>query len=333
MAHQKILNHIALCVCTRNRPNYIRDFLLHLKDIDSLPRICVIIDSSDSSVTEDIVKTFSPNSPIEIRWISSLPGLPHQRNVGIDFLKSLSFVNQIKISSFLDDDIKVRPDYFEVVSQLFNEYQAAISIGGYCAGEAKVNNKSLVRRLTLIGSRKTGVILKSGFAIPPLPTIDVMETQWIQGGSQNIRFEMFESEVFNGRIRMYGEDVEFYSRISKYGKILCSKQLAVKHLEAAEDKDNLRSVQGYSDGFRWTLALNKRSGVRKSAVLLSTSYLIIAELFIWCASFQERHKQILLGHLDFVVRVIRRAQVQQFVDHAGSGPTPSPPINYHLSQP
>lgn len=324
MAHQKILNHIALCVCTRNRPNYVRDFLLNLKNIDSLPRICVIIDSSDSSVTEDVVKTFSPNSPMEIRYISSLSGLPYQRNVGIDFLKSLSFVSQIKIASFLDDDIKVCPDYFEVVSQLFNKYQEAISIGGYCAEEAKVNNKSLVRRLTLMGSRKTGVILKSGFAIPPLPTIDVMETQWVQGGSQNVRFEIFESELFNGSIRMYGEDVEFYSRISKYGKILCSSQLGVKHLAALEEKDNLRSVEGYTDGFRWTMALNNRSGVKKYAVLLSTAYLIIAELFLWSFSFQKTHKQRLLGHIDFIYRLARNAQVQQFVYHAGSSQSLGP---------
>ena len=324
MAHQKILDHIALVVCTRNRPNHVRDFLLHLEHIDSVPRICVITDSSDSSLTEDFVKTVSLNSPIETRFIHSLPGLPHQRNVGIDFLKSLPFINQIKIASFLDDDVRVSPNYFETVSQLFNKYQAAIGIGGYCSGEAKVNSKSLMRRLSLIGSRETGVILKSGFAIPPLPTIEVMETQWIQGGAQNLRFEIFESEKFNGQIRMYGEDVEFYSRTSTYGKILCSNQLPVKHLEAIEEKENLRSVESYSDGFRWTMALNNRAGVKKYAVLLTTAYLIIAELFLWCFSFQETHKQRLLGHIDFILRLAQNAQVQQYVKHAGSGQSLGP---------
>lgn len=324
MAQITILNHIALCVCTRNRPDHVRNFLLHLEHLHSVPRICVIIDSSECSLTEDFVKTFSQNSLIEIRYIHSLPGLPHQRNVGIDFLKSLLFINQIKITSFLDDDVRVLPDYFETVSQLFNKYQAAISIGGYCAGEAEVNNQSLARRLSLIGSRETGVILKSGFAIPPLPNSEVMETQWIQGGAQNIRFEIFENEIFNGQIRMYGEDVEFYSRIFKYGKILCSNQLPVKHLQAKEERENLRSVWGYSDGFRWTMALNNRSGVKRYAVLLSTTYLIIAELFFWCCSFQETNKQRLNGHIDFILRLVRNAQVQQFVNHVGSGPSSGP---------
>lgn len=324
MVHQNALNHLALCVCTRNRPDHVRDFLLHLEHLHSVPRICVIIDSSDRSLTEDFVKTFSQNSLIEIKYIHSLPGLPHQRNVGIDFLKSVSFINQIKITSFLDDDVRVLPDYFETVSQLFNKYQAAISIGGYYAGEAEVNNESLARRLSLFGSRETGVILKSGFAIPPLPNSEVMETQWIQGGAQNIRFEIFENEIFNGQIRMYGEDVEFYSRIFKYGKILCSNQLPVKHLQAKEEKENLRSVSGYSDGFRWTMALNNRSGVKRYAVLLSTIYLIIAELFFWCCSFQETNKQRLNGHIDFILRLVRNAQVQQFVNHVGSGPSSGP---------
>lgn len=323
MAHQ-ILDHMALVVCTRNRPNYVRDFLLHLEHIDSVPRICVITDSSDSSLTEDLVKTLLLNSPIEIRFIHSLPGLPHQRNVGIDFLKSLPYANQIKIASFLDDDVRVFPSYFETVSQLFNKYQTAIGIGGYCSEEAKVNSKSLIRRLMLIGSREDGVILKSGFAIPPLPTVEVMETQWIQGGAQNLRFEIFESELFNAQVRMYGEDVEFYSRISKYGKILCSNQLPFKHLEAIEGKDNLRLVEGYSDGFRWTMALNNRAGVKKYAVLLATTYLTVAELFLWCCSFKETHKQRLLGHIDFIFRLARSAQVQQFVNQASSGQSFSP---------
>ena len=49
----------------------------------------------------------------------------------------------------------------------------------------------------------------------PFPNKKIMQTQWIPGGMQNVRFEVFKNELFDGKIRMYGEDVEFYSRKDK----------------------------------------------------------------------------------------------------------------------
>jgi GT2 family glycosyltransferase len=242
--------------------------------------------------------------------------------MGIKYLVQNQLLKDTGIVSFLDDDVRVLPDYFEKVSQLFGENPGAISIGGYVDEKPKVNNKSLIRRLALLGSRNTGVILKSGFAMVPSPTSEVMETQWIPGGMQNIRLEVFKQELFNGRIRMYGEDVEFYSRIFKYGKLLCSNQLPVKHLEAVEEKDNLRNVQCFTDGFRWTMASTKRFGVKKHAVLFSTVYLIFADFILWIVNSNSGNKESLLGHIDFMSNLIRRAEVQQFVEHIGSGPNP-----------
>ena len=317
---ENLIDTIALCICTRHRPESIRSILSHLETLKIIPRVCVIVDSSDDSLTNDIVVDHSKLSRIEFRYLQSLPGLPHQRNIGIKYLVANQILKDHGIVSFLDDDVRVLSDYFEAVSQLFDGNPKAICIGGYVDGEKKVNSKSLARRLALLGSRSTGVILRSGFAIPPYPTSEVMETQWIPGGMQNIRFEVFKQELFSGRIRMYGEDVEFYSRICKYGKILCSNQLPVKHLEAVEEKDNLRTVQCYTDGFRWTMASNKRGGVKKYAVLLSTTWLTLADLSLWVVKSDSGHKQCLLGHIDFVSKLIRRAELQQYVDHIGSGP-------------
>ncbi len=319
---KNLIDNIALCICTRHRPEGIFSLLIHLETLKVTPSVCLIVDSSDDAFTRNIVVDHSKLSGIKFIYLHSLPGLPHQRNMGIKYLVVNQLLNDNGIVSFLDDDVRVLPDYFEKVSQLFGENPRAISIGGYVDEKPKVNSKSLIRRLALLGSRNTGVILKSGFAMAPSPTSEVMETQWIPGGMQNIRFEVFEQELFNGRIRMYGEDVEFYSRILKYGKILCSNQLPVKHLEAVEEKDNLRNVQCFTDGFRWTMASTKRFGVKKYAVLLSTIYLILADLILWIVKSNSGNKESLLGHIDFMSNLIRRAEVQQFVEHIGSGPNP-----------
>ena len=320
--HKNLIGTIALCICTRHRPEEIRSILGHLESLKFIPRVCLIIDSSEDSFTNDVVKNHSENSGIEFIYLHSSPGLPHQRNVGVKYLIANKLLKDNGIVSFLDDDVRVLSDYFEKVSLLFDGNPGAISIGGYVDEKPKVNSKSLIRRLALLGSRNSGVILKSGFAMAPFPNNKQMETQWIPGGMQNIRIEAFKHELFDGRIRMYGEDVEFYSRLFKYGKILCSNLLPVKHLEAVEEKDNLRTVQCFTDGFRWTLASTKRFGVKKYAVLLSTVYLILADLILWIVNSNSGNKESLLGHIDFLSNLIRRAEVQQFVEHIGSGPNP-----------
>ena len=317
-----LIDNCALIICTRHRSEYIALTIEHLQTLKILPKLIVIVDSSEDSRTDQIVGDFLLSSPLPIKYLRSSPGLPHQRNVGVKYLITNQLLKDNGIVSFLDDDVRVLSDYFEKVSLLFDGNPGAISIGGYVDEKPKVNSKSLIRRLALLGSRNSGVILKSGFAMAPFPSNKQMETQWIPGGMQNIRIEAFKHELFDGRIRMYGEDVEFYSRIFKYGKILCSNLLPVKHLEAVEEKDNLRTVLCFTDGFRWTLASTKRFGVKKYAVLLSTVYLILADLILWIVNSNSGNKESLLGHIDFLSNLIRRAEVQQFVEHIGSGPNP-----------
>ncbi len=318
----RLLENCVLIICTRHRSDFIFTTLQHLKSFQKIPKLLIIVDSSEDEKTKDMIDFFSNELYFQLKYLHSLPGLPHQRNVGIEFLVTNQLLEDSGVVSFLDDDVRVKSDYFQIVSELFDQNPLAIAIGGFVDEVSKVSSKTLFRRLALLGSKNSGVILKSGFAMVPSPNKKIMQTQWIPGGMQNVRFEVFKNEMFDGKIRMYGEDVEFYSRIFKYGKILCSNLLPVKHLEAVEEKDNLRTVQCFTDGFRWTMASTKRFGVKKYAVLLSTLYLILADLILWIVNSNSGNKESMLGHFDFLSNLIRRAEVQQFVEHIGSGPNP-----------
>jgi GT2 family glycosyltransferase len=318
----RLLENCVLIICTRHRSDFIFTTLQHLKSFQKIPKLLIIVDSSEDEKTKDMIDFFSNELYFQLKYLHSLPGLPHQRNVGIEFLVTNQLLEDSGVVSFLDDDVRVKSDYFQTVSELFDQNPLAIAIGGFVDEVSKVNSKTLFRRLALLGSKNSGVILKSGFAMVPFPNKKIMQTQWIPGGMQNVRFEVFKNELFDGKIRMYGEDVEFYSRINKYGQILCSSHLPVKHLEAVEEKDNSRAVQCFTDGFRWTMASNRRYGVKKYAVLFSTANLVLADAILWIFDSRGCHKESLLGHIDFFSNLIRRNQVQQFVDHPGSGPNP-----------
>ena len=321
-----ILNHLVLCICTRNRPDYVQTFLDGLVGLAFIPKVCVVVDSSDNLTTKNLVEVFSSTSPIRCDYLYSLPGLPHQRNTGINYLQSLPVVDDDDIISFLDDDVAIRRDYFKQVSELFDENPNAICVGGYLEDHPKKGVASLFRRMMMLESKDSGKILKSGLTTPPIPSVRAMRTQWVQGGMQNYRMHVFRHQLFDGRVRMYGEDVEFQLRINKYGEFLCSNALPVRHLKASSEKEGVRSEQSFTDGFRWSLAQKQLVGVTRRAVISSTIIISILEALLFIICFDRTRLQRLLGHLDFLYKVIFRIDPQQYVSHEGSGPLPSNPI-------
>lgn len=51
----------ALIVCTRNRAHQISDRLQEFQQFSTLPSVVIIVDSSDSTETEEAVKQVSPS--------------------------------------------------------------------------------------------------------------------------------------------------------------------------------------------------------------------------------------------------------------------------------
>ena len=320
MSDKEIINISALVVCTLNRPTFLARLLHQIETQSFIPALVVVVDSSLNDESEQLVSQISASFPTCLVYIKSLSGLPHQRNVGIRYTLASEKHAMIQILSFLDDDVIIPNNYFRKVVDIFSEVPEAICVGGYVPKSSITNNASFARRSLQLGSLNSGVVLKSGIAIPCNPSSRISICDWVPGGMQNISKIVFKHELFDGRVRMYGEDLEFQLRIRKYGLILCSIDLPILHLEASISKEDLRSAYAYTDGFRWTLAIRCVGGVQKSAVLFSTFALTIGELILWILHRNDSNKLSFLGHVDFIKRLILKRQVQQLVDHVGSGP-------------
>lgn len=320
---QEKLNNIVLCICTRNRPNYVNALLKSLTFLNAIPRVCIVVDSSDGAETESVVNNSDTQTITDLKYIQSLPGLPHQRNVAVEYIKNNSLLNNDGIVAFLDDDVRVLPNYFEKINEIFDQNPTAIHLGGVANQQISLKCNSFFRRISLLDSKKSGVILKSGFATLPIPKDSATRTVWNPGGAQSIKMSVFRNVLFDGKIRMYGEDVDFCLRIASLGDLYCSIELPVRHLAASEDKDLVRNSESYTDGFRWTLAMKKQGGVSKSAIIYSTAILMTAEFLLSVIRLETLHLNKALGHFDFFYRLIRGKEVQQKVEHAGSGPSTS----------
>ena len=302
-------SHDALIICTRNRHHQLAARIEEFRHFGELPTDILIVDSSEADDTEVLINSLAAGYPTGLHYLRTSSGLPFQRNCGINWVLQRPRIPEI--IHFLDDDIVPRQDYFFKVKRLFGHSPESIAIGGFDVNYDPKLNQTFLRRIFGIGSSKTGVILKSGIAIPPVPTQKLEEFQWLVGGMQSFRTRIFDSERFDSGLRMYGEDVDFYLRIRSLGKIHCSRELPITHLYDPTNRDSYRNVCLYHDGVRWLFAVRYPHYVKHSRVWLAALALAGGEIGSYIATGTRRHLQGARGHLEFLVRLAKGKQVVQ----------------------
>ena len=294
----------ALIICTRNRTDHIDRWLNELAALSHGPSLVVIVDSNTSQQTYEIVKKHQEQSELSIEYVHSQSGLPLQRNNGIDFLLENSDGKCPEIIHFVDDDVSVQSNYFSTINTLFSEFPSAIAIGGFDKNRSKKLSNGKLRRFLLLGSRRMGVVLRSGICIPPLPQSRAEEVEWLPGLSQSFRTRIFEQVRFDSKIYFYGEDVDFYLRLRDFGIIICSNELPVDHLHEPSDRDQISTSIMYSDGSRWSLAHKYPHAISRWAVAFSTAVLLVGELTLGLLGKGKHHFSISLGHARFLKNVL-----------------------------
>lgn len=309
-----ILSNIALIVCTKDRASYVQGFLEHMALLDYLPGTICIVDSSCTDETQKLVEGFPlDQEDLSVNYLHTHPGAPHQKNVGLDFLMALNFSSDLEIVAFLDDDIRPKPDYFAVVDSIFKQNELIACCGGFDQALNPPATNILRRLFLLAGASAGGEILPSGICTTVVPHKEIQRVDWVPGGMQSFRWDDIRSLRFNGRIRIYGDEVELQTRLKPERLVVTSTRLPVIHLGATLNKDRVRDEQAYMDGFRWFLAVDKRGGVKRFPVLLTTVALLVSSIVLFCLGGGRKRHQEFLGHIDFFARLLTGREVQQLV--------------------
>ena len=309
---QKDIESIALIICTRNRPTYMRGLLQNLDSLTVIPGKILIIDSSDDDSTLHIIALPEVSVKERITYIKSLPGLPHQRNEGIKRILSAKEFDQISLISFTDDDCRLSEDYFEHLSVLVESDIHFAAITGILISRERAE-ANLWRRIFLLDSKSSGSVLKSGYTTPIQCKDGLCDVEWIPGGSMNIKRAALESVQFDSKLRMYGEDLKMSLMLRKLGPLLAHTKMEYKHLEATLGKDNLVDVISFTDGIRWQLAQDFPDQIQRKYVLWSILGSVIANLIGYFKSSENSKdgKAILRGHLVFFLRLVGKKQYIQ----------------------
>lgn len=212
----------SLIIATKDRPNDIDNLLNTIIMQTVVPNEIFIIDSSINNDTREIIKIKGNNLPLYYK--KSLPGLTHQRNVGIAYAKG-------EIIFFLDDDMLLDRKYFEELIKIFNSQE---NIGGVYGNIISKTDKisyikSLKRKIIYFFQMVIAKLFfiyhnntKGKFLLSGLPTYvygfdKIINVEFVPGGLCAYKRHIFQEFEFDEHLIGYcwGEDDDFSYRVSR----------------------------------------------------------------------------------------------------------------------
>ncbi len=254
--------NFTLIVCTYMRPGPLFELLNSVTQQMLYPDEILIIDASDNSDTENMLRENAFKRLKYYKVPDRHKGLTKQRNYGINLVSETS-----EIVCFLDDDIVLEPDYFEVLLKTYNKYPEALAVGGYIKNNTKwkkvnSNYKALINEFVFDGyKRKDGsrfvLRKKLGLDSDELPGFlpnfshgrsvgflppsgEIYEVEQIMGGASSFKKEVFKLMRFSEYFAGYGlyEDVDFSLRLAKKGKLYVNTKAQLFHYHDTSGRPN-----------------------------------------------------------------------------------------------
>jgi GT2 family glycosyltransferase len=302
-----VAKRIACILCTKDRPNYVRDFLNNMQIQTKLPDFILIIDSSVNSDTHLIIQSHPLNSLMKLHYFESMPGLPRQRNLGISSLLDLIEDIENVLVAFLDDDVVINPQYYETLRSESSNGFAFAGLTGQPSDVKKINLRFLIYKFFLMDSDSNGSILPSGLTTTPRAFSKLEPTEWMCGLSMNIPLRLLKQVRFDESIRMYGEDLEMCLRLREFGPFMCSPNLIYTHKYANQGRQNIFKVTTYTLGIRWRLAKEYPKMITKSGIIWSLFGACVIDFFLLlCFNNPRERLQRLFGAFIFLLKLVFR---------------------------
>ena len=246
MVQQEKPSATTLCdvvIATRNRPEPLRSTLVSIGQQTTLPSTVIIVDSSDTQDTQEVVELLASMLPYFIRYQkSSIASAAIQRNFGVA-------MSDAPLICLLDDDVDLDPSFLqEIVPILADDRDERIGgISGTIVNQTyshpRLLNRCLLRLCTWdFRANWAGKVV--GPAVNFLPA-DVPNTltdvEWLPTTCTVYRRSIIAKQRFCEEFVGYSfaEDLHLSTRIAKSHRLLnCSRARVYHHdLGGATHKD------------------------------------------------------------------------------------------------
>lgn len=205
----------SIVIASSGRPDVLHDTVISALKQTYPPSKIIICVPELSSVRQDTAKL--------VQVIECERGLTVQRNIGLKAVET-------EYTLFLDDDIELSPDYFEVCLRIMEYSPHVALIGGWAVLEDVSRAEALQRILYL----------------PPV-SCDWVPAVSAYGCNMFVRTHLARCELFDEELPLYGwlEDYDWSSRISKHGQVAWSQAARVIHLRTRSGRSR-GDLLGYS---------------------------------------------------------------------------------------
>lgn len=221
---------LSVVICTKDRPEELATCLQSLASQRRLPMEVLVVDAS-ATAPESVVDGFRRRVPesFHLALIRARPGLPRQRNVGID-------AAQGDVVVFFDDDVVLEPEYLDELARVY-ELDTARRIGG--VGGAQVPDptppesrfRRVYSRFFLLAGHGRGRVKRSGRAEYNLCPRTETDVDFLSGCNMSYRREVFDSVRFDERLAGYGlgEDLFFSYAVSRRWRVVLTPRARLEH--------------------------------------------------------------------------------------------------------
>lgn len=219
----------SLIIATKGRPTSLRDALE--SSARGLPQDgeVIVVDGDPEHSAESVVRGVGDRYPdMDIRHVASDPGAALQRNVGIDLAGG-------EVVVFIDDDCKVEPGLFEVLTSVYED-PSVVGVTGRIEGpscDRLGSNPNSRLRWLLLGGGRQGSMTSFGFRRPIIDVEQPRDVQFMPGPFMSARRDAAAEVRFDERLAAYslGEDDDFSYRLSRRGRIRYEPAAVVHHQE------------------------------------------------------------------------------------------------------
>jgi len=230
----------SLILCTKDRCKDIKITFESILVQTHVPNEIIVVDSSKDEKTKKYLYSLKLDNLI---YINSKPGLTYQRNVGIKQASG-------DVLHFIDDDVNLDKNYFQVILDTFNKSDDIGGVGGILTnrlGENKLRHIiDNIFMLTRVDG--DGIIQKSGFPAFQWRNQKHMNKVFhiteILCGIASYRKGVFENIFFDEKLDGYGlmEDIDFSFRVSKKYILIYNSNANVYHRATENSRINYNKL-------------------------------------------------------------------------------------------
>lgn len=208
---------ISVVIPTLNRPNHLKEALQSILRQTKLPNEIIIVDQSDDSKTQTLIKKelqFFLKKGITLKYLwEETKSITHARNVGTRAATGNTVL-------FLDDDMTADRNYVSEILKVFHDNPSAIGVQGYLfppsyweGASTKAILSNNLRRAFLLThwERNTQKVLLSGDIAVAYPLTKTIKTMIIYPAASTFKREMLQEIPLDENLKGYSWQDEFFT--------------------------------------------------------------------------------------------------------------------------